>query len=459
MTALILVVDDQERNVLLLEAKLSNEFYDVITATSAFEALQKVKDRNPDLIVLDIMMPGMDGFSVCRRLKSDPATAHIPVIMVTALSSHSDRLRGLEAGADDFLTKPINDIVFFSRTKSLIRMKMLLDELRRREESAARIEGKPAAVSQFMANVTGSRILVVDDDAEELHKITYHITELHEVETATTYEEAIAKSTQGQFDCILVSAQFRSLEGLRLVSQLKMSESTRHTPQIVMVSPERTQAMLKALELGINDYLLLPIEYNEMMARIRTQIRRKKYQETLLNSYKRQENRPIMDAKTNLYNGQFLHTHLATLTEQANRFGKPVTLIRVEIDRFEELRQQYGSAVDDEILLDLSRILVRSIRTADMAAWAQEEGFSVVLPETDVLSASVVTDRIRKMVESTPFRIHANGQLQELKVTVSISAAQLTRGEPAPQFFQRVDNAVRQIRQTGENQVSLLPRQ
>ena len=110
MTARVLVVDDVEANVKLLEARLTAEYFEVRTARSGPEALHICARERADVVLLDVMMPGMDGFEVCRRLKSDPRTQHIPVIMITALDQTSDRVKGLEAGADDFLTKPVDDI-------------------------------------------------------------------------------------------------------------------------------------------------------------------------------------------------------------------------------------------------------------------------------------------------------------------------------------------------------------
>ena len=109
MTAQVLVVDDILANVKLLEARLNAEYFDVLTAMSGPDALAICERSQCDIILLDVMMPGMDGFEVCRHLKSNPRTHHIPVIMVTALDQVGDRVRGLEAGADDFLTKPVSD--------------------------------------------------------------------------------------------------------------------------------------------------------------------------------------------------------------------------------------------------------------------------------------------------------------------------------------------------------------
>src|SRR6201982_1588021 len=133
MSARVLVVDDVEANVKLLEAKLSSEYFDVLSAYNGRAALAIAKEEVPDVILLDVMMPRMDGFEVCRQLKADPRTADVPVVMVTALSDVANRLRGLEGGADDFLSKPVNDIALFARVRSLARLKRMMEEMRLRE--------------------------------------------------------------------------------------------------------------------------------------------------------------------------------------------------------------------------------------------------------------------------------------------------------------------------------------
>src|ERR1700761_4604237 len=143
MSAKVLVVDDIEVNVRLLEAKLLSEYYTVLSASDGPRALEIARTQAPDIILLDVMMPGMDGLEVCRRLKADPQTRYIPVVMVTALSDVSDRLRGLDVGADDFLTKPVNDIALFARVRSLIRLKRTLDEWLLREEINGQLASLP----------------------------------------------------------------------------------------------------------------------------------------------------------------------------------------------------------------------------------------------------------------------------------------------------------------------------
>src|SRR5438309_2726740 len=148
MTARVLVVDDVELNVKLLEAKLASEYFEVVSAENGPRALDIAESELPDIILLDIMMPRMDGFEVCRQLKANPRTADIPVVMVTALSDVASRLRGLESGADDFLTKPVNDIALFARVRSLVRLKRMMEELRVREGICRQLGGRDTPVCE-----------------------------------------------------------------------------------------------------------------------------------------------------------------------------------------------------------------------------------------------------------------------------------------------------------------------
>jgi two-component system, cell cycle response regulator len=454
MTALILVVDDRPTNVLLLETKLSNEYYRVITARDGYEAIQKTKELNPDLVLMDVMMPGIDGFEVCRRIKADPQVAHIPVVMVTALSSKSDRLRGLEAGADDFLTKPFNDIVFFARTKSLIRMKMLMDELRLREQTVAQIGGGDWTKNLFSTNVSGAQVLVVDDDAAQAAELVEKLSELYEVHHATDTQAALDLAQHTAFDAVLISTEMHNAEGLRLASLLKTRDATRHVPLVIMVSESRTQTMLKALELGINDYLLLPFEPSEMMARVRTQVRRKRYQEALLSAYAGSGagTRAMMDSLTRVYNRHFMDAHLLNLVQASQGHGKPLTLMIIDIDHFKPVNDTYGHPAGDEVLREMGQVIMKAIRTADMAARFGGEEFVVLLPETELLSATAVTDRIRHMVEQASFREQSD---HPLRLTVSIGAAELRKGESAPQLLKRADEALFQAKNNGRNRVQL----
>src|SRR5918994_7406652 len=172
MSARVLVVDDVPANVKLLEARLSAEYFDVATAHSGAEALAACDRAECDIVLLDVMMPDMDGFEVCRKLKSNPATHHIPVVMVTALDQPSDRVRGLEAGADDFLTKPVNDIALIARVRSLTRLKTMTDELRMRAVTSQEIGIQNRENEAVSDTGRGGSILLVDDRRSSYERIS-----------------------------------------------------------------------------------------------------------------------------------------------------------------------------------------------------------------------------------------------------------------------------------------------
>src|SRR5207302_9893025 len=161
MSARVLVVDDVEANVKLLEAKLSSEYFDVLSAFSGRAALQIADSELPDVILLDVRMPRMDGFEVCRRLKANPRTADVPVVMVTALSDVANRLHGLEVGADDFLTKPVNDIALFARVRSLARLKRMMEEWRLREGICGRFSGRDTVLAE---DDGPARVILIEAD-------------------------------------------------------------------------------------------------------------------------------------------------------------------------------------------------------------------------------------------------------------------------------------------------------
>src|SRR6202521_5698533 len=182
MTARVLVVDDVPANVKLLEARLSAEYFDVITAMGGDEALAICERAKCDIALLDVMMPDMDGFEVCRRLKAGVSTHHIPVIMVTALDQPSDRVKGLEVGADDFLTKPVSDVALIARVRSLARLKLMSDELRMRAVTS-RDMGLESPEREAIAEAgRNGTILVVDDRATSSERIRKILSAEHQVE-------------------------------------------------------------------------------------------------------------------------------------------------------------------------------------------------------------------------------------------------------------------------------------
>ncbi len=451
MTAQILVVDDVPANIKLLEAKLTSEYYDVIAAKDGFEAIAKTKEHKPDLILLDVMMPGMDGFEACKKIKADAEVSHIPIVMVTALSEKSDRLKGLEAGADDFLTKPINDIALFARVKSLVRIKQLLDEVRLRDKTSFEMGIEPEASNAFISDVGGANILLIDDDGVQGKQIVSKLSETYNVVWVQDPAQVMNK-VHPNLDVILISTLLSEADGLRLASQIKSHEELRHVPLMVFIDDDDTRVMLKALEMGINDYMTIPVDKNEMIVRVRMQIRRKKYQEALKSHYQRSISMAVTDGLTGLYNRHYLNTHLGNMVKQSLRNGKHLALMMMDMDHFKEVNDTYGHAVGDMILRQLSHIIMQASRSSELVARYGGEEFVILMPETDPQSAFGAANRIREIVESTPFKISESGET--ISKTISIGVASLyPDGDSAESLIKRADEALYDAKHGGRNLV------
>lgn len=456
MTGLILVVDDVPANLKLLEAKLANEYYDVITAKDGYECVTLTKSRKPDLVLLDVMMPGIDGFETCRQLKKDPEVSHIPVVMVTALSDPSDRVQGLEAGADDFITKPINDTALFARVRSLVRIKVLIDELRLRDKSGAQL-GMSASDFSLTFDVTGSRLLLIDDDMIQSRRICEKFTAAgYQIDGFSDHKLAMEHARQhGETDLIIISTQLADIDGIRLATQFKAIEQVRHVPIIMLVEEEDQHLMLKALELGVNDYLMSPVDFNEMFARVKTQIRRKKYQEALKSNYQESVSMAVTDGLTRLYNRHYLDTHLKNLARQALETGRSLSVVMMDMDHFKSVNDTYGHAVGDEVLKTLAGVIVQTIRSADLAARYGGEEFVVLMPETDAGRAYEAAERLRRSVEAASFVISHPDHI--IHKTVSIGYTTMQPNDTAESMLRRADAALYEAKNAGRNKVYPTP--
>lgn len=455
MTALVLVVDDLEPNVKLLQTKLEAEYYDVITASNGFEAITQATEHKPDIILLDVMMPEMDGFEACKRLKEDPETSHIPVIMVTALNEPSDRVQGLESGADDFLTKPINDVALFARLKSLVRLKIMIDELRLRDQTGMAMGVPDQASAAIDESMKEARVLVIDDDVVQGKQMVERLGAHHRAELLEDVEDALNIGANGSYSLIIVSTQMFDVDGLRLCSQFRSQEATRHVPLLIMVEEDDQRSLVKGLELGVNDYIITPVDFNELIARARTQIRRKFYQDALKSNYRKSISMAITDNLTGLYNRHYLDTHLDNLVSQARETGKPLGLVMMDMDHFKSVNDTYGHAVGDEVLVELAKRIVSVTRGSDLVARVGGEEFVVVMPETEIDHAVEVGDRIRKAVESLPFKIsHEQGYLDK---TISLGMAFLKpdNSDTVDELMKRADDMLYKAKNSGRNRLEV----
>lgn len=452
MTARILVVDDVPANVKLLEARLTAEYYEVVTATDGYAALDICETSNVDVILLDIMMPGMDGFEVCRRLKSSPATAHIPIVLVTALDGEKDRITGLDLGADDFLTKPVNDLQLLARVKSLVRLKNLTDELRLRVattrdvglESILRFPGKDGSKK--------ARVLLIDERLESAERIQSILGVTAVVDVQIDPQTGFFDAIQGNYDCLVISSNLSDFDPLRICAQLRSLDNTRSLPIILIARPGEETLIRRALELGVNDYVMRPLHPNELLARLRTQLRRKAYHDGLRASVVKTYEMAVTDSLTGLHNRLYLETHLATLFKRAVERRRPLSVLMTDIDRFKLINDTYGHDGGDEVLREFAKRLRRNVRGSDLASRYGGEEFFIVMPDTDTSIAEVVAERIRREVASTPFPVNKNAISVPVTISVGIASV-LPTGDSVSALLKRADDALYDAKAAGRNRV------
>ncbi len=231
----ILIVDDDEMGLKLFAAVLENYDYIYETARNGIEALEKTKKMSPDLIFLDIMMPGMDGFEVCRRLKKDPETKHIPVIMVTSLTDKDAKIKGLKSGVNDFLTKPIDSIELMVTAQNLLRIKEFEDFLKQHNEFLdAEVKGKTAQLKESYID-TIHRLTKIAEYKDE--DTAFHI------KRSGYYASALASKlgwTKDKIDTILYAAPMHDIGKVVIPAEILLKPAKLNPEEFALMKTHTT---------------------------------------------------------------------------------------------------------------------------------------------------------------------------------------------------------------------------
>ena len=454
MPGRILVVDDIATNRLVLRAKLSSAYYEVLLAENGEQALDMARTEQPDIILLDVYMPGIDGHQVCRALKEDRELSHIPVVMVTGANSTEEKLRGLDAGADDFLTKPVNDLALFARVRNLMRTKMMFDELRLRDSTSREL-----GLGDFLSNLTSGAemrgdVLIAPPDAATATCWQNKLTGAMEVQVTVTGTEREAANL-GMLELpdvyIIHHRIAEGGDGLRLVSALRSRPETRHAAIILIVGPDDLQAAAQGLELGASDYIIEPFDTHEIVARLRSQLRRKQLSDSLRSNVRDGLKLAVIDPLTGLFNRRYAMQHMSGILERAAKSGQPFAVMLIDLDRFKSVNDRWGHDAGDLVLTEFSRRLRENVRGVDLVARLGGEEFLLVMPDTTSDAAALAAERVRRAVEDTPFPVPGGA----IDVTVSIGVAIAGSADiDAEAIIKRADCALYAAKDTGRNRVT-----
>jgi two-component system cell cycle response regulator len=451
----ILIVDDEPLNVKLLAAKLSAENYETIPAYSGEEALGKITPESPDLILLDIMMPNMDGYEVTRRLKNNPNSRNIPVILVTALDGTDNKIKGLEAGADEFLNKPVNTPELLARVKSLLSLKNYQDQLKtpsltRKFFAAPMSEKRP-----IQKTIDLPSILLVEDNQKDAKLIQSYLRgEPYQIKLVKNGEETISCVRQEEIDLILLDILLPGMDGFEVCRRLKKEEQTRNIQIVAITSLRDLESKIKGIEHGVDDYLVKPINRHELGVRVKALIKKKAYLDSLHAGYEIAVHSAITDKLTGLYNQAYFNHFLDFEIKRSLRQKSPVTLFMLDVDDFKQYNDSLGHLAGDGILKDLAELIRTNVRDIDLAARYGGEEFAVVLPNTDIKDAVKVAERIRQIIHR-----HTFPQLKSLpskKPSISVGVAVYPYDAGSVEgLIQKADSALYKAKKEGKNRVCL----
>ena len=451
--ARILIVDDEPMNVKLLTAQLEGNNYEIIQAYGGKQAVDKAFARQPDLILMDVMMPDLDGFAATSKLKNDPQTRSIPIILITALSGTDDKIQGLEIGAEEFLNKPVSKTELNARVKSMLRLRQYQEQLIIRSQSEAVFSESSDRPFVSEEEHVLPKILLVEDDQKDVKLIENYLADQpYEVITAYDGEEALALALKENIDLILLDILLPGSDGFEICNRLKQMDETKNIQIVLVTSLSDLESRIKGVEMGADDFLVKPINNRELLVRIGALLKKKVYMDQLRAQYETAMDSAIKDGLTGLYNHAYFKRFLEIEVKRAIRQTYSTALIMMDLDDFKELNDRLGHLAGDVILRESAKIIKSSTREIDLAVRYGGEEFAIVLPYAGKNSALSVAERIRSSIESHRFTLAGVPDPEHMTISIGIA----TCPEDAlsiEALIQKADTMLYQAKKNGKNQI------
>ena len=444
-------------NVKLVEGILKKDGYESIKAFGGEEALAKVRSERPDLILLDVMMPGMDGYEVTRRLKADSATAAIPIIMITALNGTEDKVCGLECGADEFLTKPVNAAELLARTKSMLRLKQYQDQLMLRTRSETAFGEGHGPLAAAPDRPRRQHVLLVEDNDKDLRLLSGQIEDHgYDVSVAHDGEEALQRILAGGVDLVLLDIFLPGMDGFEVCQRLKESAETRDIQVALITCLKDLEGKIKGMKLGADDYLVKPVDGRELSVRVKALLAKKSYLDQLHAHYEQALSSAISDGLTKLYNQTYFKKYLDLELKRSLRQNYPTSLLMLDLDDFKSVNDRFGHPAGDMVLQETARLIREAIREVDLAARYGGEEFAVVLPYSDAKGARVVARRILFALRKLDLENASGDPIGTITASIGIAACP-DDAQDARTLIQQADAMLYQAKQSGKNRIEMLP--
>ncbi|APX88900.1 hypothetical protein BV394_03450 [Brevirhabdus pacifica] len=453
MTGRILIVDDISTNRIVLKVKLAASYYEVLQARNGQEALRIARAEQPDLILLDLRMPDLSGIEVCRLLKKDSATQDIPVILVTGADDPASKLEGLRAGAEDFLTKPVDERTLLARVRSLLRVRNAQAELMARDQTC-----RSLGFAEAMAPMqVPGQMVVVGGDGLAGRQLCDTLSQMlpHNISLMSA-QDALSRRSRGTRPdvFVLMAATGGSMKAISLLTDLR-SRDQSHNAAIILLSDDLDEGLpATALDLGANDMIRLPAEPEEIALRLELVFKRKKVADRLRAMVDRGLEMAAVDPLTGLYNRRYAQHHLTQLRERSRRSSRPFALMILDVDRFKRINDEHGHRAGDAVLVEIARRLSDNLRRVDLVARYGGEEFLIALPDTSLDNALTAAERLRERIAAQPFALP--GGPDAIPVTASIGLAMsIDHHDTNDALLDRADTALYSSKTAGRNLVTV----
>lgn len=462
MPAQILVVDDMLLSRMILRAKLTAACYDTRLAATGAAALRLVAENVPDLILLDCNLPDATGLDICTQLRENPKTRNVPIILFSADTARSTRLLALEAGADDYFNKPMDDAFLMSRIRSLLRASAFEQDYQARATPGLR-HGLAEAVSLFRPD--GRVTLVRGRDAfagssdGNLHGVEPQLFN----NTCSVPDILAGKIGARKPDVLLLAPEVLQEHGMHLISELRARNATRRIPIAVLLNADAISQRAMALDLGAEEVLSLPLDTEETQLRLRAMVKRKHRIDAMRHAIGVELDLASRDSLTGLFNRRYAMSRLSDIVATASE-GPSLTyaLLLIDLDNFKRVNDSFGHGAGDEVLVEASARMRDAIGPKDLLARYGGEEFLLVLPGADMAQAHAMAESIRSQIEGRAYQLsHGNYRLQitaSIGVTVQQSAqcdAHVNRLEQIRLVVDHADHALRVAKSTGRNRVAI----
>jgi two-component system cell cycle response regulator len=447
----ILIVDDDPTSLKVLESILSDERYNIIKASNGEKALEAALNQLPDLILLDLMMPGIDGYEVTRKVKKDRRTKDVPIIIITSLEDSECKIRGLEEGAEELLNKPVHSSELKARVSSMLRLKEYRDQLSIRTLSGRNFGVMPRQKEVMqMTEEDLARILLVEDTEVDAAIVESALEgEPYKLQKVDRGKDVFSIIKQERTDLILLDVILPDMDGFEICRRLKREH--KEIQVVIVTCLDDLESKIKGVELGADDFLVKPVIGRELKARIKTLLEKKVHMDSLRTHYEEALDRSQVDWLTGLYNHGYFQQFLGYELKRAFDQGFPVSLIMIDVDDFKHYNDTLGHLAGDAILREMGQVVRNSIREVDFAARYGGEEFAVVLPYVHRDNAVIVAKRIHNALTSHEFFHDESIKIGNPTVSMGIAVFPEEASDKAELIIQ-ADSMLYLAKQSGKNQ-------